>query len=106
MKRIFTGLFFAAAFFLAACTTAKNVQGSFSGTVYGDELKINLASDQRASVIINGEAFEATYLVKDGIIEVWQNRKTPPFYFKLISDNQLALLNDQKQPTDVVLKKQ
>lgn len=91
---------FLALLVLISCTSLK---GSYEADVYDENLKIIFEDNKNATVILNDEVFTATYLIKDGIIEVWQERKIPPIYLKKLNPKELVLLNKAKNETQIKL---
>lgn len=80
--------------------------GTYFASEYGNDIEIVFNADKTAIVKLSGESFEADYFEKNGIIEVWQRRKTPAIFLKRIQKDKLQLLNSKKSPTDIILIKQ
>ncbi|GEM_PF-1241546 len=82
-----------------------SIRGTYTADVYGDKMVITFLDDATATLSINGEDFPAQIVRKDGVIELWQMRKTPAIYLKKINENELRLLNSDKAETEVTFSK-
>lgn len=91
--------------FIISCSSFKTYEGTYSVKKYGEKLELIFAKSKTATVIIDGEAFAAKYFEKNGIIEVWQNRKTPAIFLRKLNKNEFMILDEQKNPTEHILKK-
>lgn len=88
---------------ITGCTS---VQGTYAADVYGNTVSIVFLTADSARLTVNGQDFPAQIVRKDGIIEIWQMRKTPAIYVKKINSSELRLLNREKTETEIIFKKQ
>lgn len=96
--------------FLLSCKSTSSIreislEGDFTADIYGDTVTVTFANDQTAVVTRDGETCTARYFERDGIIEVWQERKTPALFLKQLNENELLFLNAAKNETDIILKR-
>lgn len=104
MKQIFFGVFFLLA--CISCVSTQKLHGVYEGTYAGETVSINFEEFPTVLLTINGEQYSGTAILKDDIVEIWQERKIPPLIFKVRDASTLVRLqrNDLIE-TDSVLKK-
>ncbi|MEL3907537.1 MAG: hypothetical protein P1P64_00795 [Treponemataceae bacterium] len=101
MKKILC-LFFILSFLSMNFLCCTNLKGCYLADVYGDKMEIVFVDSKTATLIVNGESFPAQLIRKDGVIEIWQQRKTPTIYVKKLNSKELVLLNSKKNETEII----
>lgn len=96
--------FFLLSFISISFVGCNNLKGRYVADVYGDKMEIVFVDNKTATLTINDESFPAQLIHKDGVIEIWQERKTPAIYIKKRNTNELVLLDSSKNETEIIFK--